>query len=840
MAAIYELGPFRLDAEAGVLSRAGVPMPLGPRAVAVLAALVTRANEYLPKAGLMDAAWPGLVVEEGNLAVQISGIRRVLGQVAGGERWVETLARRGYRFVGPVERLPDASQQSDDAQRARTNLPESRTSFVGRERELVEIKRLLPTTRLLTVVGTGGIGKTRLAQQLAAEVMDAYREGVWFVDLAPLADPMRVPASVAHVLGAREMAGKSLLETLCSLAKDQQLLLVLDNCEHLLAGCAQLADAMLRGTSAPTIIATSREALRVAGEQIYPLSPLSLPDPQASVETMAGSEAVQLFVDRAQRTQPGFELTEGRAPAIAQLCVHLDGIPLALELAAARLRALSVEQINARLNQRFKLLTEGSSTALPRQQTLRGTLDWSYGLLAEQERTVLRRLTIFSGGFSLEAAQSVASDDSIDEFAVTDMLSHLVASSLVGADTSGVRARYRLLETTRAYALEKLCDAEEEALIRRRHAQYFRALFEAAPDDWLLMSDAEWRGLYLPEIDNVRAALDWALGAGDDSATAVALAGGSGPIWSTLSLWAEGAQRLASVAARGESHGPAVDQARLWHWLGVLSDAAPDQALTRYERALDLYRRTGDALGVALTLVRIARVLAQQGRLGASESLLTEAFPALLDANRPKALGMYFTNLGYLKLLGGEPAVAKGHYETSLSYYRESGSEYAVLAHLGELGDVNWALGDLDAAVSMLLEYVGMMRRSPMSRKSSLGYALGNLAGLFTERGELEEALAAARDGLPLLRDAGYLWIFADHVALRSALAGKLANAARIAGYSDAEHAKKGATYEPNEARARARLWVLLREKLDAAQLERFVAEGAKLSEDRVCRLALE
>ena len=555
---------------------------------------------------------------------------------------------------------------------------------------------------------------------------------------------------------------------------------------------------------------------------------------------MASSEAVQLFIDRAQRQQPEFALTAAGASAVAQLCIHLDGIPLALELAAARIHALSVEQINARLDDRFKLLTEGSRTAMPRQQTLLGTLDWSHGLLAEQERKVLRRLAIFPGDFALEAAQSIASDDAIDESAVTGLLSHLVARSLVVADTTGASARYRLLETTRAYALEKLSDAEEEERVRRRHTRYFREFFEAAPEDWLRMSDAHWRNLYVPECDNVRAALDWALGAEGDSASAIALAGESGPIWPTLSLWAEGAQRLASAAARVESATPATDQARLWHWLGVLSDSAPDQALTRYERALDLYRQTGDALGVALTLVRIARVLAQRGRLEQSESALTEAFPALVGSDLPKALGMYFTNLGYLKMLAGEPAAAKVHYETSLSHYRESGSDYPVLAHLGELGDVNWALGDLDAAVSMLLEYVAMLRRSTMSRKSSLGFALGNLAGLFTERGELEEALAAAREGLPLLRDAGYVWIFADHVALRAALAGKLANAARIAGYADAEHARKGATHEPNEARAQASLWVLLREQLDAAELERLLAEGAKLSEDRICRLALE
>jgi predicted ATPase len=333
----------------------------------------------------------------------------------------------------------------------------------------------------LTLIGIGGIGKTRLALQAAAEVMDAYRDGVWFVDFAPLAAAALVPSAVAQALGVSETAGTELVQALAGRIKGRQLLLLLDNCEHLLEACARIATILLHAAPEATIIATSREALHIPGEQIFPLSALSLPDPMASFESMTKSEAVQLFLERAQRQQPDFELTAARSAAIAQLCIQLDGIPLALELAAARIPSLSVEQINARLGDRFRLLTGGSRTSLPRQQTLRGTLDWSHALLTEHERLVLRRLAIFSGGFTLEAVSAVASDESIDEFAVTDVVSQLVARSLLAVDTTAADARYRLLDTTRAYALEKLNDAGEIDAIRRRHAKYFRELFSALP-----------------------------------------------------------------------------------------------------------------------------------------------------------------------------------------------------------------------------------------------------------------------------------------------------------------------------------------------------------------------
>jgi tetratricopeptide (TPR) repeat protein len=501
---------------------------------------------------------------------------------------------------------------------------------------------------------------------------------------------------------------------------------------------------------------------------------------------------------------------------------------------------LSIEQINARLGDRFRLLTGGSRTSLPRQQTLRGTLDWSHALLTEHERLVLRRLSIFTGGFTLEAASAVSSDESIDAFAVTDVVSQLVARSLLAVDTTAADARYRLLDTTRAYALEKLNDARETDAVRRRHAQYFRELFQRAPEDWLRMPDASWRAIYVPERDNVRAALDWALGAGGDPATGVTLAGTAATIWITLSLRDEGVQRLEAAVARIEPSTPDSDQARLWFWLGVLWDMAPLQALAGFERANNFYRSQGDAFGRAHTLVRLARVLAQMGRFDESASALTEAFPVIERARLPKILGVYFTNSGFLKMQRGDPSGARVQYEKALSLYRDGGVEFAMLTSLTNLAGVNWALGDLDSAAAALRQSIAMLRESPTSRRNSLGFALANLSGVLTERGELDEALTAAREAVPLLDDGGYAWNFLDHFALRMALAGKIADAARIAGCSDSIRTTRVTVREAEDARARDRLEALLREKLDHSNLERLLVEGAKLDGDDACRLALE
>ena len=834
---MYEIGPFRLDTQAKVLTRDGVPQPLGPRAVDVLAALVSRAEEYVSKAAILDAAWPGLVVSEGNLAVQIAAVRRVLAQVPGGAAWVETLARRGYRFVGPVSSL--SVPVPANAPR-RTNLPAPVTSFIGREREVRELNDLLTNARLASVVGTGGAGKTRLVLQVASQLLDHYPDGVWFVDLAPIVDSNLVASAVAHVLGVRVDTRGTLLADLCVHMKSRQLLLVLDNCEHVLEDCVALAAAVLRDTMRIVIVATSREPLRVAGERTYLLAPLSLPDLTATAAQIGESEAVRLFVERAQRQQRDFALTPDRAPVVARLCVRLDGIPLALELAAARIRSLSVEQIDARLDDRFRVLTGGSRTALPRQQTLRAAFDWSYDLLHEQERVALRHLAVFPGAFTLEAAAGVVGDASIDEFAVVDLIAQLVERSLLDADTRGACSHYRLLETTRAYAMEKLLESGDAPVLRRRHAQYFKNFFEREPYAWLQMPESAWRAAYVPQIDNVRVALDWAFAAEGDAGVGVALAGLSGPVWADLSLVGEGRQWVGAAAKHLLAGVPAADVARVWLWSGLLGAmVAPAEAVLAFERAVEILRRISDPIGLGYALLRLGGRLARIGRYDDAWQALAEALPLIERSGVSKLRGDHCAAVGFVHWMQADLAAARASYEKAIPLFERAGYEEQVVNVLGNLAELSWVLGDLDAALGAYRHSVARMRQLSLPEKRLLGTHLAGLAGVHVERGELDLALVATREAVPLLRSAACAWTMLDHLALRAALAGDVEDAARVAGFQDATFAAKKTSRQINELRARERLQVELTKTLGAAALEELQAQGALLDEDEACRLVV-
>ena len=394
-----------------------------------------------------------------------------------------------------------------------TNLPVQVTSFVGREPELAEVKRLLGATRLLTLMGTGGSGKTRLALQASADLLDQYADGVWLVDFASLAQPELVPQAIASVVGVREEPGHAVLETLSSALRSRQSLLVLDNCEHLVTTIGQLVDALIHACPRVHILSTSREALSIAGETTWRVPPLRMADPNhlPKLEALTQYEAVRLFIDRALAGQPHFAVTNRNAPAVAQICHRLDGIPLAIELAAARVTVLTPEQIAERLDQRFQLLTGGSRTAIPRQQTLRALVDWSFDLLSDQERALFRRLAVFAGGWTLEAAEAACVAPPIGRGEVLDVLSALVDKSLVLADEQpGGQMRYRLLETLREYGAERVAEAGERYALFHEHAEYFLSgverIDELRKTDWQRWRSEGWPWL-LGEQDNIRSVL---------------------------------------------------------------------------------------------------------------------------------------------------------------------------------------------------------------------------------------------------------------------------------------------------------------------------------------------
>ncbi len=841
MNSIYDLGPLRLDAGTKVLTRGGAPLALGPRAIAVLKVLVDHHPDYVPKAAILDAAWPGAAVEESNLAVQISTIRKALAQVPGGEHWVETLPWRGYRFAGPVARAPAAGSEAARARLERGNLVPATTSFIGRERERAEILRHLEQVRVLTIVGAGGIGKTRLALETAADLRPRYPDGTWLVELASITDPRFVMAAVARVLGVREQAGQPLSHAICHHLQVRRALLVLDNCEQVRAPVAELVAAIREQAPHVTIVATSREPLAMAGEHTHPLEPLSLPARDADGESIEQAEAVRLFMARARQQQPDFALTGGRASTVAQLCIDLDGIPLALELAAARMHSLSVEQIGARLGDRFRLLTSNAWPAAPRQQTLRAAMDWSYDLLAEDERTVLRRMAVFVDGCTIEAVAAVTADPTLDEHAAIDVLTRLARRSLVTVAVGGGGLRYRLLQTTRAYALEKLDEAGETAATRRRHAEHYRRLFTDVYETSFRMSDTAWREHYTPELENVRAALGWAFGEGDAAVGIGLTAPAAHLLQANLAERGEARGWIETALARADERTSDLDRAQLWLASALHAEVS---SLTKvndtYAHAIDLLRRAGDRAGLAHALVCGAYPLVYAHRLDEADAALAEAGPLLEGTQRTRSLINYFGALSSLKSARDDVEGSLAACESAIGLCRGIGANRTAAMLLSNLGDASWLAGDLDRAHASLCEAVALMRSLPaMESSSAMCICLLNLVGVLVERGAHDEALDVARETLPLAADNRLTPLLVDHLALRAALMGRHDDAARLAGFNDARHAALGMVRQRSELRARDRLRALLHEAFPAADVERLAAAGAAIGESEAVALAM-
>jgi predicted ATPase/DNA-binding winged helix-turn-helix (wHTH) protein len=536
------------------------PLELGGRAFDVLMALIEAEGAVVSKDALIERVWPGRIVEDNNLQTQISALRRAFGADRG---LIRTIAGRGYQFTGEIRTIGTTSdarapagmrQPTPTLPHPQTNLPEPVSELIGRDVELAEVLEISAAHRLLTLAGAGGIGKTRLGYEVARHLLPRFAEGVWAIELAPLSDPELVPVTVATALGLEVTSGTASPHSVATALRSKQLMLVLDNCEHVIDAAAAMAEALLRANPTARVIATSREPLRSDGEWIYPVPPLAVPkEGSPDSEDPLRYGAVRLFFDRARAAAPSISSDARTATAIAGICRRLDGIPLAIELAAARAAALGVEGVGARLDDRFRLLGGGRRTALPRHQTLRATLDWSYDLLTEPQRLVLRRLAIFAGGFTLQAVSAVSADDEIAASEVVDCVADLITKSLVTVDAGGARVRYRLLETTRAYALERLVQAGEFDAVARRHARHYLDLFESTEATAQKRRTDEWLTDDGPGIDNVRAALDWAFSANGDASIGVALTAAAVPLWMRLSLMEEchgrAERALAAIAA---------------------------------------------------------------------------------------------------------------------------------------------------------------------------------------------------------------------------------------------------------------------------------------------------
>jgi non-specific serine/threonine protein kinase len=732
-------------------------------------------------------------VEESNLAVQISAIRRALAGAAGGERWLETLPTRGYRFAGPVTALPARTMGGDGP---RSNLPEPLTSFVGREREVAELQKLLRANRLLTLTGTGGVGKTRLAMRVAAAMLDGYADGVWLVELAALWNPELVAQAVITALGLQEQPGRSLTQTLTDYLQARQLLLVLDNAEHLVAACAHLADTLLRHCSTVTILVTSRERLGVPGELTYRVPSLSIPDPKgdATAQSLLDYESVRLFSERARLHLPQFAVTDQNAPALANICRRLDGIALAIELAAARVRSMSIEEVNQRLDQRLGLLTGGARTLPARQQTLRAAIDWSFDLLGDAEKALFCATSVFAGGWTLDAAERICAGPAVEASQVLDLLTSLADKSLVVAESRAAATRYRLLETVHQYASEHLQQRGEEAECCRRHLAYFLALAEAAEPQLTGRDQQVWLERLATEHDNLRSALTRSMAGAGDREGGLRLASCLSRFWLVRGFLAEGRGWLSSLLAATPA-GETATRARALNWAGILAwkqgDYSSAQALyeqslaiwrhlcdrrgignvlnnqgllayeqgdyraarTLHEESLDIDRELGDRWGVAVSLIHLGSLAMVQGDYPAARALYEESLAIFRAFGDRGHVANAIRSLGTLYSQTGDHPAARAHYEESLAICRELGDRSGLAWALHGLGVTSRHEGDHAAARALSEESLAIYRE--LGGREGIANALNNLGQVASARGDLPAAQAMHAESLAIYRELG-------------------------------------------------------------------------------------
>jgi len=707
------------------------------------------------------------------------------------------------------------------------NLPRRLTSFVGREAAIAEICRQIEVSPLVTLVGTGGVGKTRCALEAGAQLLDGSSDGVWLADLAPITDPAFVAGAIGRALNVPETPDRPMLETLANALKSKRLLLIVDNCEHVIGEARSVITTLVRDCPGIRILATSRESLSCAGEAVYRVPSLSL------------ASAVQLFADRAHNVDRSFAVRDDNAPFVAEICRRVDGIPFAIELAAARVNVLAPRALVQKLDELFRVLTGGDRSALPRQHTMRALIDWSYELLAGDERALFRKLSIFAGNFTLESATAVCGDATTDEFAVLDLLSSLVDKSLLEAEPAEDGSRFRLLESTRAYARERLAADREYATTARAHAVRYAELAERLEVAHDSTPDRLWLQDVRSEMENWRAALVWS--SENDRALAQRMAGALRWAYSYVAP-AEGRRWVRAMIRAVVPDAPSEVAAKLDLADALFAAAYKefDAAYSAAERARISYERLGDLGGLAEARRRAGTALIYTGRIAAGESLLERALDDARAAGAGKLGGLIMMDLGQARQFGGDLAGARTWFTHALVKCRALGAERIAAAVASNLGESEFRAGNAEAALQLVQESLAAHRAGNYSLNVAIN--LANMAAYLIALDRYDEAREVVRGAIPAARDPDYgygivllLQRAAAIAALRPAddqesARADLSRAGRLLGYVD-RNISSIAKAEYTEQSEYERALAALRRRLDLAELVRLMDESRLWSE---------
>jgi len=765
------------------------------------------------------------------------------------------------------------------------NLPTPLTSFIGRENEIKEIKQDLSKHRLVTLTGSGGVGKTRLSLQVAAEVIEEFDHGVWFVELAPLADPDLLPQAILSALGVKDQSGKKTLELLKTYFQEKTALIVLDNCEHLISASARVVNELLRAAPRIKVLASSREALGVRGEASYPVPSLTLPNLKhlPDIESLSQYETVRLFIDRALLVAPHFVVDKEKAPFLAQICHRLDGIPLAIELAAARVKVLSVEQISKRLDDRFRLLTGGVRTALPRQQTLRALIDWSYDILDENEQLLLRRLSVFAGGWTLEAAEEVCEGDGIDSYDVLDLLTQLVNKSLVVVmeGSQGGETRYRMLETIRQYARDKLAETGKGESIRDRHLAYFVKMAEQAEPELFRSNQGLWLKRLDAELDNLRTALEWALT--KDIEAGLRIVSTPWRFWYRKYM-GEAATWLDQLFSDIGLIAPEIKAKALQ----VRSDfglytSNTDTAIAWAQESLSLYRELDDQKGIANGLFLLGWLTSwARGYSNEGQAYLEESLALFKDLGDSLGVANVVYRIGFFEAVGGLYTQAMIKFKESESLRREIGDldgivrvlsfsaltaiwqEDYVLARalLKESQSLQEQLGDSDNSNDLdtmgrlhfwLGEYAeaqvyfekNLSVSQQMGAIISISGALTFLGYVFLRQNKFSEARSYFKKSLQIIKENGLarnglVAYTLEGVASLAVCQKDFERAIRLFAWADADRESVKNLRPPAEQRDVENDLATIHTQVDDATFEKIRSEGSKLSLEQAIDLALK